>query len=307
MPHLNTAAHILPATAIDSSLWDICVSKHANGLIYAQYAYLQAICNADWHGWILGDYDAVWPIPFRKKFGIRYTYTPPFMQQTGIIGNYSADQWRLAVQQLHTHISYGDVHFNFGNTAAAALHGAIAKNNLVIDLRQGISAIRSRYRHDLQTNITKAAGHSLQYSVTDISFAVHAFRQQYQNRMKHIGARDFDAFEQLAVHYQHQNNCITRAALSAGGEVLAIVLLLCDTKRIYNLMNTTLPAGRSIAANHWLLDQVIAEFAGSNLLLDMEGSELPGVQQFYEGFGATPQPYFHYHFNRLPFPLRLLR
>ncbi len=73
------------------------------------------------------------------------------------------------------------------------------------------------------------------------------------------------------------------------------------------MMNTTTQKGRDEEANHFLLDKVIKEFAGQPLLFDFEGSDLPGVREFYEKFGAINQPYFHYHYNGLSWPLRLLK
>jgi hypothetical protein len=98
-----------------------------------------------------------------------------------------------------------------------------------------------------------------------------------------------------------------RKVINADGVMLSIAIFLKDEKRIYNIMNTTTDAGRDAAANHFLLDNVIREFADQNLLLDFEGSDLPGVKSFYENFGARNQPFNHYHFNRLPFPLKLFR
>jgi hypothetical protein len=79
---------------------------------------------------------------------------------------------------------------------------------------------------------------------------------------------------------------------------------LKDEKRIYNIASSTLPKGRTLEANHYLFDRLIHEFAGQNLILDFEGSDLPGVARFYEKFGSANQPYFFWKSNRLPAVLR---
>lgn len=303
---MKLLSQVLPAASIDRMKWDNCVRKHSNGLIYTQSVYLDAMSD-NWHGWVLDDYAAVWPIPWRKKMGIRYTFTPPFIQQLGIIGDYDETVWRNAIQCLHSFVSYGDVHFNFGNSHAIEMRDTIKKRNLVIDLHKQVDQIRSQYRTDTRNNISKAGSLALQYQKTDINTAITAFRTQYGNRMNNITAAAYESFAQLCMQYEQQGACIARTAITASGEMQAVVLLLKDEKRLYNLVNTTLPGGRKNFANHWLLDQVIEEFAEQKLLLDLEGSELPGVRQFYEGFGAVEQPYFHYHFNRMPFPFRLFR
>jgi hypothetical protein len=133
------------------------------------------------------------------------------------------------------------------------------------------------------------------------------YKDVYQQRMKNLSDDDYFRFQSLCILLQKNRVCFTRKVEDENGQLLAIGLFLMDSKRIYNLMNTTTDEGRSKEANHFLLDQVLREFSGSNLLFDFEGSDLPGVKGFYEKFGATNQPYFYYHFNKLPKLLRLLK
>jgi hypothetical protein len=72
-------------------------------------------------------------------------------------------------------------------------------------------------------------------------------------------------------------------------------------------MNSTTEAGRKMEANHFLLNSILQQFAGSNLIFDFEGSDIPGVKIFYEKFGAVNQRYYKMHFNQFPFPLNLLK
>jgi hypothetical protein len=72
-------------------------------------------------------------------------------------------------------------------------------------------------------------------------------------------------------------------------------------------MNTTTSEGRKVEANHYLVDSVIKEFAGTSLTFDFEGSDLPGVKSFYENFGAVNEPYFIVKYNNLPWPFYLFK
>lgn len=90
-------------------------------------------------------------------------------------------------------------------------------------------------------------------------------------------------------------------------QLCASALLLKDSKRIYLLINNVTQTGRNTEANYFMLDQIIREFADSTLMLDFEGSDLPGITEFYEKFGATDQPYYVIKNNRLPFYLRFFK
>ena len=72
---------------MDIAKWDACVCNSNNGLIYATSVYLNFMSD-DWNGIVVNNYDCVMPIPWRKKFGIRYCYDVPFVQQLGWFSQY---------------------------------------------------------------------------------------------------------------------------------------------------------------------------------------------------------------------------
>lgn len=297
---------LLRSAQIDKSKWDLCVNSHAHGLIYAQTSCLDAM-SALWHGLVMDDYAAVLPLPWKRKWGIRYLYTPPFLQQLGIIGRYKASSLPIIQKKIFQFCRYGDMQLNYANQLAAASLQANKKTNLIISLTQNVESIRDKYKPDTKDNIRKAENNSLQYTEGNTLASIQLYQKQYAQRMPHINSHAFSDIIQLCNLLSETGQCITRNIVDTNGHSLATAVLLKDSKRFYNLMNTTLPEGRKKWANHLLIDQIINEFAGSDLVLDLEGSELAGVQQFYLSFGAVEQPYFTYHFNRLPWPFNRLK
>jgi hypothetical protein len=49
------------------------------------------------------------------------------------------------------------------------------------------------------------------------------------------------------------------------------------------------------------------EYAGTNYILDFEGSDIEGIANFYQQFGSIPQPYYSLSYNHLPWLLRLVK
>lgn len=303
---MKPVIRLIPAAQIDADKWDCCVQQHSNGLLYSTTTYLHAICP-NWEGLVVNDYEAILALPTRKKWGIRYVYTPPFIQQLGIIGPTDPGTTADLLKTIPQWVSYADMHLNFSNGSLPLHIPVTPRTNLVIPLHRPLAQIRANYSNDLKENIRKAAGLSLSYAPARLEDAIDLFQNQYAARIKHIHPTDFTAFYGLCRQLQANGQCLVRAVTDAGGELLAIALFLRDERRIYNLMNTTLPAGRKKEANHFLLDHLISEFAEHPLLLDLEGSELPGVKRFYASFGAENQPYYHYQYNGLPWPFRLLK
>lgn len=299
---MATSIQILPSKKIDPVKWDACVSAAENGLIYSRYDYLDQLCT-NWSAVIVDDYRSIMPLPWRRKFGIKYIYQPVFIQQLGMIGDSE-----IIPEHFFHFAKYGDMLLNFQNTDMAKALNASPRSNLVIDLSLPYETTFTRYKKDLLLNLKKAEKESLSVSAeVDTDLAVSMFKLLYQRRMDDLTDKDFANFATIAEKLAGKNMCFTRKVLDEKGTLLAIALFLRDDKRIYNLMNTTTDIGRTKEANHFLIDAVIKEFSGQPLLFDFEGSDIPGVKTFYEKFGGIDQPYYYYHFNKLPGFVKLLK
>lgn len=301
---MPAAIQILPASGIDQLKWDQCVARSENGLVYSRYDYLDTICD-HWHGMVVNDYQGVMALPWRRKWGIRYFYEPAFTQQLGLTGNIPVPAKIL--EACYSFARYGDLLFNFGNGSLAGTVTTKQKINLVIDLSAGYEKIYSAYKKDLQQNLRKSERANLSVLPGESKTAISLYMSSYNNRFGHVRGTDYHQFEKLCGLLSKNEMCFTRKVVNSTGDLLSTGIFFRDNKRVYNIMNTTTGPGRNAEANHYLLDSVLKEFGGHQLLFDFEGSDLPGVKSFYEKFGAIEQPYYHYHFNRLPFPLNFLK
>ena len=76
MPELRYLKH----KNIDPVKWDQCISKSLSENIYGYHWYLNAVADYQWDAIVMDDYNAVFPLPVRKKFGLPYIYQPFFCQ-----------------------------------------------------------------------------------------------------------------------------------------------------------------------------------------------------------------------------------
>ena len=67
----------VPHNEIDFAAYDRCIEQSSFGTIYAMSWYLNAV-NSAWNLLVLDDYRYVMPLPFKRKFGIPYSFQPPF-------------------------------------------------------------------------------------------------------------------------------------------------------------------------------------------------------------------------------------
>lgn len=289
---------ILPTHLIEEVKWNNCIQNSSNGLIYAQYDYLDNICD-HWHGIIVGDYEAIMALPWRKKYGFRYYYTPPFIQQLGLMGNTETVDYDVLTRKIRRFAWYGDIHLNFSNQKLASSVKAKNKTNFIINLKAGYTSIQSAYSLDLKQTLQRSSSDFVLNKDNDFLSAIESYQEHYASRMPHVSEDDFSRLIVLCKQLDINRSCIVRSVCNEQGTMLSNALLLRDKKRIYHLFNTTTPEGRLQHSNHWLIDQILQEFSGQDLLFDFEGSELEGVKTFYKKFGGHIQPYFHYTRNFL--------
>ena len=103
---------------VDREKWDHCIASAPNSLIYNTSIYLDMMAD-HWNAVIVGDYEAVMPLPWRRKWFIRYHYHVPFIAQNGLTGNFSPETSKQVAKVALKKIGYGDLLLNYGNEAMA--------------------------------------------------------------------------------------------------------------------------------------------------------------------------------------------
>jgi hypothetical protein len=291
----------IPYQQINKLKWDACIESAHNSLVYARSFYLDAMAQ-HWDALVLNDYEAVMPLTWNKKYGIAYLYQPPFTQQLGIFSTTKTDD---AVHQLF--IAGAKQRFRFAELFVNFPGGA-AQVNFILPLQQSYQLSHQQYKNDLLKNLKHAAKFPLSYvSSDDIQEAVQLYQLHYAERTPNVQQQDYARFTALCQSAKQKGLLLIRKVTNEDAATLAVGLLLKDKYRLYNLMSTVTKEGRQCEANHFLFDQLIKEFSAQNVVLDFEGSSIPGIAGFYQKFGAVNEPYFFLRYNHLPWPLKYLK
>lgn len=294
---------------IDKNRYDDCITNSINTLIYAHSFYLDNMCP-EWDALASEDYSWVMPLTWNNKWGVKYLYQPPFIQQLGVFKK--ADTivpWKEIITILMSRFSFWEIGLNF---VCLPLHekkfSKFTHTNFVLPLNKSYEEIFSGYHKDLVKNLKRSKKCDLIYRpAAEYKKAIDEYISHYAGRMKHVTIIDYNRFRSVCKVAKKKGMVVCREVVNDLEQLLAIVLLFNDGKRLYNIMNTTTSEGRKVQANHFLLDAVIKEFSGSELLFDFEGSDLVGVRTFYENFGAENQPYYFVKYNNLPLLFRLFK
>lgn len=302
----------LPYEKIEKSKWDHCLQQSINKLIYAESVYLDAMCT-QWDAIVLDHYDAIMPLPWRKKMGIKYLYQPAFLQQGGIF-SYKVlpiEVIEAFIDKASQHFKFAEISLNFLDTIEYNSKSSFTikhRNNFILSLNQPFEINIQNFSNDFKRKLKKAESSNLSYvKSSDFKEAIQFYKKTYKDRMLNVSVKDYSNLENLCKYYHDNKRIVIRKVTNKSNQILSMVLLFKDENRLYNLLPAISEEGKKISSNYFLYNAIIDEFSGQKLTLDFEGSDVKGIADFYQKITNTNQPYPFIKFNNLPRVIKLLK
>lgn len=295
---------------IDKQKWDACINRSSNRLIYAKSFYLDAMA-ANWDALVLNDYEAVMPLTWKKKWGIRYLYQPPFMQQGGIffIAPLSNSLLQAFTDKAFSLFKFAEITLNYMNDAGEIKNGLVSmRNNFLLPLQSSYEEIYSSFEAVTKKNIKRSRNRELQYQYSPHYIPVlKLYKKLYAERLPFFTQNDYPNFSLVCKKLSEQNNLIIRTVRDSKDTLMAACILLIDSSRIYNIISCITNEGKIAQANYFLYDQLIKEFSKSKYILDFEGSDVKGIAEFYCRFPVKNEMYPFIKINNLHPFLKLFK
>jgi len=309
---VNDHIRLIEHSKIDYALYDRSVEKASNCLVYACSWYLDAIAGK-WNVLVMGDYDFVMPLPCRRKWGIRYVFLPPFLQQLGIFPPPPVEIEIAFYRILTAHFLYVD-YATAGLPVMNNIQGFAftKKHTRTLLLDNDYTTLAGRFGENLRRNLKISVRYRI--AVTKQNNGNDFFRLQrlskkipvpegYWRRLQKLV--EITLLKGLGFLYTAQE--MSEAGNISSDDPNAAVFFILWHGRAYYMMAVASDEGRNQRSVFAIIDCFIRDFAGTGILLDFEGSAIPGVDRFFEGFGAVKESYYAVHVNRLPFPWHLFK
>jgi hypothetical protein len=298
----NYHIRYLQRQEIDIARWDLCVTNAPNGWIYARSFFLDGL--GKWSALVEGDYDYIMPLPEKKKYGIRYIYDPPFAGQLGIIGTgpVSRELTDLFIRSVPASFYLVDILLNEQNPGPS-VPGVriITRSNYILPLEDAYTTLNDHYTADAKKNLRRTRSLGLAPTPNiPVDKIVALYRAAYEKKTTRIREEDYNRLSAIANRCLEEGNGFTLGIRDPAGELLAAAFFGLDDKRIYYILGAPTPQGRRSNAIHCLIDEVIKKYAGTGLVFDFEGSDIPSVASFYRKFNPLLRPYDFVQLNRLP-------
>ncbi|MCF8361294.1 MAG: hypothetical protein K9G70_01590 [Prolixibacteraceae bacterium] len=294
---------LLNNNEIDIKHWDAVVRASPNARVYAESWYLD-IVYPDWQGLVWGDYHYVMPVSMASKFGIRYIFQPVYAQQQGIFPPATPEITAQFVSKLKELVRFFEISMNSLNVSindepeiTEGVNYVLSLNNSYEQIFAGYSSHAKRYIRKAQRENDLLAGipaHEF------LSFKEKFSGEVYKNKHR-------EALRKIVTKSVAAQRGIIYGAYTGPNELCAAAFFMFEPRRLTYLNSVSSPLGKEERAMFAIVDRFIRDYANSPFLLDFEGSQVEGIARFFSGFGAQPEHYQKLKYNKLPFPLSLIK
>jgi hypothetical protein len=286
---------------IDRQRWDGCIRNAVNSLVYASSWYLDMV-SPGWEALVENDYESVFPLTFRKKFGIHYLYQPYFTQQLGIFSTGLLTEERVTrfLQAIPAKFRYAEIHLNYLNKVNRDVASCEFRLNHELELVMPYEVIRGGYSQNVKRNLKKAVESGvIVHKKMEPDDLITLFRENFGAKEDKLSLRDYTTIRNIISYSIKQASGMLLGAGISPGKQDAGAFFLKDGGRFIMLLAATDYRAREYGPMFFLLDAFIREHSGQPFLLDFEGGNDPGLGRFYGSFGAREIRYPLVRIDRL--------
>lgn len=271
---------------IDFKKYSFCIENSGQKKYSAEKEFLDVVCQKNWEVLVYGDYEAVMPIPYTKKFGKKIVVHPFLCQQLGVFSK--EDSKDLNDKFLQFLLKNYDVLYYAFNDANHTSKKLLQRKNYLI-FPENYELVRKRYSPKRKRKLRIDEENIPKIRIEkQVAFA-DAKKYIEKNLLGIEKENDLKKFFQILNDFSEEN------ALKFYGfyfekQLVNLIALHCSENTVallgtFNEKDFIKLSGASI-----LIDEAIKDHI-ENKIFDFEGSDLANVEEFFRGFRPVLKEY----------------
>ena len=287
---------------IDFKKWDQSILNSETPFVFAQSFYLNATCP-HWDALIIGDYESVFPLTHKTKFGFTYLPQPPFTSQLGVFGKVNLEIEQLFFNYITQHYKLIDIELNVSNKIASEF--ITPKNTYILNYQS-----QNKFNQNTKRNINKAIENG--FIVERVEDAdVISLSQKYLNRFLeeevNLTKSTVALLDDLLNNSIESKTLYTFKVLDKNLTIKALGHFICNDKHALYLKGTNFDKADNSGSMHLLMKHAIEFFANRATFFDFGGGSKQGLANFYMGFGGQVSTYSFLRVNKLPRLIKFIK
>lgn len=281
---------------IDTDKWDHCLANSPNALVYAQSWLLDKLCPV-WDALVLGDYQYIMPLTFRRKYMFRFLSQPIYCQQLGIFPTPTPEVTRAFYAELLRRFPFAQIQLNAMNRPLPEMQAEV-RYNLLLQLNENYNKLAGQYSEDILRKLKKTSHNRLSF-VGGLSLADYLQFKKDTLAVK-LSKTDLLKLHHLLAFSLSRNLGEVYGVYNRKNVLCAAAFFVRYQKRATLLDAADSAEGKELDAMLYLVDKFIHLHAEKDFTLGFDGSVAGGGLSLYKGLGGTPEPYYFLSWNNLP-------
>jgi len=288
---------------INFSKWDDTIMASVTPFVFAQSFYLNATCP-NWDALVIGDYESVFPLTHKTKFGFKYLPQPPFTSQLGVFGKVNNEIEKKFFDYIYEHYKLIDLELNISNKLSSEF--ITPKNTYVLNYQSG-----NIFNQNTKRNINKAIEHGFvveQVFGNEILPLSQEYLKPFLEKQVHLTQSTIKYLDKLILNSIESKTLYTFKVIDSSKNIKALGHFISNGKHTLYLKGTNFDKADNSGSMHLLMKHAIEFFADKSAVFDFGGgSYSQGLANFYKGFGGQETTYSFLQVNRLPRLIKILK
>lgn len=270
---------------IDFEKYSRCLENSEQRKYSATRDFLDITAKGQWEILVYKDYEAVMPIPFVRKYGVKIVHNPKLCQQLGVFSK--KDDLQLNTQflnYLEDNYLIRIYSFNDGNELS---DGFRTKKNFLIypEPYEKVSARYSPKRKRKLRLDQEVLDHS---EIKEVSF--QEVKPFIEANIIGLGKEtDLSDFLEIFKTSYHKNY-LKFLAFYYHGKIINVIATYSDCATVALLGTFSDKEYVKLSGASVLIDTRIKEIIETNTF-DFEGGDIPNIEEFFRGFRPELKPY----------------
>ena len=291
---------------IDKAKWNYTIDNAVNGMPYGYSWYLDTV-SPNWDALVSEDYKMIFPVTWRKKYGIKYLFQPLFLRYFNIYSLEKSPDSAIVnevLSMLMEKFNFIEINLNekIENPPAGIQTGKLMAQK--IDMLKPIPLPS----HSLKQNLSKAKKAGL-YGYSDMPSGefVECVGKELGKKIQELGTEEYRILKKLIDRSSSESKGIVLGIPDTQGQFYCGCYLVISHGYTITIQTFSSADGRKNGAMSFLRFNYIKSLEGKPLVVDFAGSNLPGVAEYNHYFGAEDYFYHSIKYNALPWPLRIFK
>jgi hypothetical protein len=291
---------------LDIVKYNDCIENSIQSRIYAFSWYLDIVAD-NWGVLVQDDYKAVMPIPWKKKYGIKYVYPPFWLLELGVFSLDENQDINSFLEVLYCDFKFIELRLNTKNKFLKS-DFLINKQFQYLDLKIGYESILKGYNRNRKREIIKANKHHLIENWNDNpEKLITIFKANIAERVKGVSDKDYNTLlniMQLSIQ-KRVGELLT--IYDTNDKLLAAAFFLKHKNKVTQLVCASDVSNRKNGVHAFFNDRAIFKYQPHFSVYNFGGSSMKNIANYYTSFGATTEEYQQIKYNNLPFLLGLFK